>query len=64
MKQSKHGKQPQLNNLILYGLLMITFSFLYPAKGPLTGALNLFLSVGGGALCIAGGIQESKKSKK
>jgi hypothetical protein len=64
MKQNKHGKDPQLNNLILYGCLMVFFSGWKTATGALTAALNIFCAVGGSVLCIAGGIQESKKLKK
>jgi hypothetical protein len=62
MKQDNHGKKPQANQLVIYGALLVFFSFM-PAKVPLTRALNIICSLGGAGLIIAGTVQEHNQRK-
>jgi hypothetical protein len=63
MKVDKHGKKPQINYLLMFGIVM-AISSSKPSTGPLTRIFNIVCGFGGAALCIAGGIQEIKKLKK
>jgi hypothetical protein len=63
MKQDKQGKQPPVNYWLICGVIMVMSSW-KPSTGSLTRAFNIFCGFGGAALCLVGGIQESKKLKK